>query len=57
MVGSATPAPQREEAAMHPYKLELPNGEPADPPTFQSSEPNWRVGDVIFLGPKRVGPN
>jgi hypothetical protein len=37
----------------HPYRLELPGGEPADPPTFQSSEPNWRVGDTIFLGPKR----
>lgn len=38
---------------MHPYRLELPSGEPADPPTLKSSEPNWRVGDRIFLGPKR----
>jgi hypothetical protein len=35
------------------FRLELANGEPADPPTFQSSEPNWRVGDTIFLGLKR----
>ena len=38
---------------MHPFKLELANGEPADPPTFQSAVPNWRVRDTIFLGPKR----
>jgi hypothetical protein len=32
-----------------PFRLELPSGKPADPPTFTSSEPNWRVGDTIFL--------
>ena len=37
---------------MHPFKLELANGEPADPPTFQSAVPDWRVGDT-FLGPGR----
>ena len=35
------------------FRLELANGEPAEPPTFTSSEPNWRVGDTIFLGPRR----
>jgi hypothetical protein len=38
---------------LHPYRLELVSGEPADPPTFKSSEPNRRVGDKIFLGPKK----
>jgi hypothetical protein len=38
---------------VHPFKLELANGEPADPPTLKSAIPNWRVGDSIFLGPKR----
>jgi hypothetical protein len=38
---------------MHPFKLELASGEPADPPTFQSAVPNWKVGDTIFLGPGR----
>jgi hypothetical protein len=37
----------------HHFQLELPSGEPADPPTFTSSEPNWRVGDTISLGPRR----
>jgi hypothetical protein len=38
---------------MHPSKLELANGEHADPPTFQSAIPNWKVGDTIVLGPRR----
>jgi hypothetical protein len=35
------------------FRLEFANGEPADPSTLQSAGPNWRVGDTIFLGPKR----
>jgi hypothetical protein len=35
------------------FKVELASGEPADPPTFKSSEPNWRVRNTIFLGPQR----
>jgi hypothetical protein len=38
---------------MHPFKLELANGEPADPPRFVSSVPNWRPGDTIFFAPGR----
>ena len=33
------------------FRLELANGEPADPPTFTSSEPNWRQGDRLFVNP------
>ena len=33
------------------FRLELANGERADPPTFTSSEPNWRPGDRLFLNP------
>jgi hypothetical protein len=36
---------------MHPYKLELPHGESADPPTFVSSTPTWRPGDPVFIRP------
>jgi hypothetical protein len=32
------------------YRLELKDGTPADPPTFRTAVPNWRVGDVIPLG-------
>jgi hypothetical protein len=32
------------------YRLELENGEPADPPTLASAVPNWKAGDIIHLG-------
>ena len=33
--------------------LQRPDGGPADPPTFTTIAPNWKVGDVIPLGPGR----
>ena len=32
------------------YRLELENGEPADPPTIEAAVPNWAPGDTIPLG-------
>lgn len=34
------------------FRLQRPDGSPADPPTF-SSELNWRQGDVVPLGRDR----
>lgn len=33
------------------FKLELANGEPADPPSIASAVPNWRAGDRVFVNP------
>jgi hypothetical protein len=35
------------------FKLEHPDGTPADPPTIKSAVPNWAPGDLIPLGPSR----
>jgi hypothetical protein len=35
------------------FRLELPNGEPADPPTFATGVPSWRPGDTLVAGPNR----
>lgn len=32
------------------FRLEQPNGMPADPPTLRASVPNWQRGDSIPLG-------
>ena len=32
------------------FKLETPEGKPADPPTLSVAVPNWRPGDTIPLG-------
>ena len=32
------------------FRLETPEGVPADPPTLASSVPNWKAGDTIPLG-------
>jgi hypothetical protein len=32
------------------YRLELEDGTPADPPTFDTAVPNWSPGDTIPLG-------
>jgi hypothetical protein len=32
------------------YRLEDKAGNPADPPTFRTTVPNWKAGDVIPLG-------
>jgi hypothetical protein len=36
------------------FKLEQPDGSPADPPTFKASIPNWQPGDSIPLGHGRT---
>ena len=36
------------------FKLENPDGTPADPPTMRSAVPTWEPGDRIFLGPGRT---
>jgi hypothetical protein len=35
---------------LHLFRLETPDGEPAEPPTFHSAVPNWRPGHTIPLG-------
>jgi hypothetical protein len=32
------------------FKLETPNGAPAEPSSFSSAVPNWAPGDTIPLG-------
>jgi len=32
------------------FRLETPEGAPAEPPTLSSAVPNWRAGDTIPLG-------
>jgi hypothetical protein len=32
------------------FKLEHPDGTPADPPTLRSAVPNWQAVDTIPLG-------
>ena len=34
---------------MYRFRLELTNGEPADPPTYRSLMLSWRQGDTIPL--------
>ena len=36
------------------FKLEHEDGTPADPPSFQTSVPNWGPGDTIPLGQGRT---
>jgi hypothetical protein len=36
------------------YRLERKDGTPADPPTFDSATPTWRIGDTIPLGRNRI---
>jgi hypothetical protein len=35
------------------FKLEHPDGTPADPPTIRSAVPNWEIGDRIPMGPDK----
>ena len=37
------------------FKLEHPDGTPADPPTLRSAVPNWEIGDRIPRGPEEAG--
>jgi hypothetical protein len=32
------------------FRLETPEGVPAEPPTLASAVPNWKAGDAIPLG-------
>ncbi len=36
---------------MFKFRLELPTGEPAEPPTFETAVPSWSPGDRIFESP------
>ena len=36
------------------FRLERPDGAPADPPLFKAAVPNWRAGDTIHLGRGRA---
>ena len=40
------------------FTLETPDGAPAEPPSFSAAAPNWRPGDLIYLGRRtlRVPP-
>jgi hypothetical protein len=52
--GSAAVRPQsrrNRRADAFTFKLEHPDGTPADPPTLKSAVPNWQVGDRIPRGP------
>jgi hypothetical protein len=32
------------------FRLETPDGSPAEPPTLASAIPNWKAGDTVPLG-------
>jgi hypothetical protein len=36
------------------FKLETPNGEPAEPSSFSSAAPNWAPGMTIHFGHKTM---
>jgi hypothetical protein len=36
------------------FRLETADGAPAEPPTLTNAVPNWRPGDTIPLGPRRL---
>jgi hypothetical protein len=44
----------REDRMAFTYRLEQPDGTPADPPTFRTSVSVWRAGDTIPLGRDRT---
>jgi hypothetical protein len=35
------------------FRLETPEGLPADPPTLSSAVPNWKAGDTIPPGARQ----
>ena len=52
-VGSpCRPVPETEDwmSLGYHFRLQLPDGSPADPPTYKSSTLVWHQGDVIPLG-------
>jgi hypothetical protein len=36
------------------FRLETPEGVPAEPPTLSAAVPNWRAGDTIHFGFKTL---
>jgi hypothetical protein len=36
------------------FRLETPEGAPAEPPTLSSAVPNWQVGDTIHFGARTL---
>lgn len=36
------------------YKLQHPDGTPADPPVLRTAVPTWHAGDTIPLGRERM---
>jgi hypothetical protein len=51
MLGLTVRPQPTKGAVMFTFKLIQPDGTPADPPTFVSSEPNWRVGNRVLIRP------
>jgi ubiquitin-protein ligase len=39
---------------MFRYRLELPNGQPADPPQFSAATQMWRPGEPVFVRPGTI---
>jgi hypothetical protein len=47
--------PSRKEDWMtYSFRLQRPDGSPADPPTYRSTVLRWRQGETIPLGPDRT---
>ena len=38
----------------HLFRLETPDGAPADPPTFTAARPDWPVGSIIHRGKRTL---
>jgi hypothetical protein len=36
------------------FRLETPEGSPAEPSTFSAAVPNWTVGDCLYLGDRTL---
>jgi hypothetical protein len=36
------------------FRLETPDGRPAEPPSLRSAIPNWRPGETIPLGSRTL---
>ena len=47
------PRKEKDRMAGFLFKLETPDGTPAEPPSLSSAVPNWRPGDTIPLGRDR----
>jgi hypothetical protein len=47
------PVPEQEGPLTFTFKLEQPDGAPADPPMLKTAVPDWRPGETIPLGRDR----